>query len=248
MPHIEQIRLLDRVSQKGIVHVDATRIPKHISERKQAKQQQWITTHAPNGTVRPKYHWDASSGRIQCFPNLLLLSYEDFTPAEGNVLFDLRIPVEIVVHLQDAGHPGMVDLILQNRTDWWAALTEEMLTPYEKEQGIKPWRQALKIAVFRALYGARPDTPEEEAMLARVLHRWPNVLLKGTKDEKRALIVRRNLRATEVWLDIALEAEKQGCLVPGFWMSEPLLEVPATSDVDGMKAKLTDYGYGLLKA
>jgi hypothetical protein len=265
---VEWLRLLERVSEdeRGL-RVDASQVEtgpmyRAATEKKRAMARRWFTQNAPTregdvGVVHPRYWLDARSGRVQSRPSTALLYYDVFVASPGTVLVEPRVGVELASCLRDAGPAGvaLADRVA-NRANLWSELAAE----FGAEEGspdFKQRRNEVKREVFRMLYGMRPsgkwgESPEEVAsqreLAAQIEARYPGLLLRGSPEEKRAVIARRQLLASGTWLEVALEAERLGCRVAGFWMSEPLLEVEssATTSVDAVKEKLEDYAYGLI--
>ena len=258
--------LLEKVSEERSVRVDASKVLRHLTEKRREALLRFLREHAPEGVLRADYWLDAQTGVIRSRPNMMhLIPHKMFVSSDGHALVDLRMGVETICCLRDSGQDGneLADKAIVDRVRLWDYMAAELATDAEKEyvnEGMAPsgdFRNAVKTQVFGSLYGIRPSTSlgytAEEAARQRavqvcLLARWPGLWLGGTQDEKKAVIRKRRLQESQVWLQVACEAERLGCRVVGFCFNEPVIECPLGMSETAMTQQLTDYTYGLLKA
>lgn len=250
---VDGLKLLETVSVKRVLLVDASKVPAHLDERRREHQRQFLQQHAPNGMLRAEYWLDGGMGGVRSRPNLQLLSHDVFVASEGHVLVDLDARVELVTALRGSGVSGnaLADWVVAGRGDLWGRLAGEFGAEDGVSEGTPAWktlRQTIKMTVWLAMYGGKRLVGQEdvEAMLPRLEAKYPGLWAKGTKEAKREAARERRLQSASVWLAVALEAEKLGCRVVSFWMDEPVIECPVGIDAE-VKRQLEDVAYRLLR-
>lgn len=252
---VDGLHLLEKVSAERVLHVDPSKVPSYENPKKREKHLQFLRENAPDGTLRVEYWLDGKTGGVRSRPNLQILSYDVITASGGHALVDMQAMVELVVALQDSGASGtrLANWVLSERRSVWDLLVKEFGDEDGLTEGSPEWkalRQTIKMAVWLAMYGGKHLAGEKgvEAMLQRVVAKYPDLYLKGTKEEKQAALRGRRLRGAGVWLEVALEAERQGCRVVGFWCDEPVVECPVGgTTISVVQKQLEDKAYGLLQ-
>ena len=268
---VESLQLLEKVSANRVLHLDASKVPRYESVRKQEHMQRFLRENAPEGVLRAEYWLDGKTCGVRSKPNLQNLNHALFKASEGHVLVEVNTNVETLCCLRSSGTDGneLADRVTHDRVNLWDYITMELVTEEEKAiqrdwQGalepllpsrisgpLRTLRQYFKVQFFRGSYGIHPPRGDEdyavqEAVLQRLIARWPGLWLTGTKEEKQAVNLKRRLHAATVWLQVALKAEQQGCQVVGFWMDEPIIECPVSINASEVKYYLENEAFGML--
>lgn len=266
---IETHQLLKKVSAERSLHIHM-KIPSYESEKKRAHMQRFLSENAPQGVLQAMYWLDGKTGGVRSKPNVNTLSWGMAKASEGHILVDVNVGVETLCILRSSGPDGneLADKVC-DRVNLWDYITMELATEEEKAiqqdwQGaveplipsripgpLRNLRSRFKMAFFRVSYGMHTPKKEDdyeaqEAVLQRLLTRWPGLWLTGTKEVRQAVVLKYRQQATEVWLQVALEAENLGCQVAGFWQNEPIIECKANEDAADFKRQLEDTVYKLM--
>lgn len=255
---VESLLLLERVSKGRGVCVDPSRVPEYARAMKREYTLQFLREHAPDNVIRVKCWLDVEAGVLRSKPTLHLVPSAAIVASEGHTIVDAGVNIELLCCLRDSGSDGndLADKVVIDHVSLWDYMAAELATDADRDnRGVvgAAFRDDVRREVFRSLYGARPPAWQSITEAARfrdiqgrVLSRWHELWLEGSRDTKRLAMCRRRLQAALVGLEVAREAERLGCCVVGFCFNEPIIECPSSADVLDVQSKLKSEACRLL--